>query len=119
MTPNGRSHMSNREQLLLRGSTETSSVSVAAVKQPLLDTRSPRHGDIFSRPKPAYTSPVPKQKKTEVATVSPHDRGSFDGSPGKLVERQKKQLNMPFKSKIDRKLFRKPVSVDSTIGSSM
>ena len=79
--------MSNREQLLLRGSTDTSSVPVAANKQTLFDSKSPRLGDVFTRPKPAYTSPVPKQKKTEVATVSPHDRSSYDGSPGKLVER--------------------------------
>ena len=111
--------MSNREQLLLRGSTDTSSVPMATNKQNLLDTVPSRVGDVFSRPKPAYTSPVPKQKKTEVATVSPLERSSFDESPGKVVERQRKQLNMPFKSKIDRRLFKKTPSVDSNMGSSM
>ena len=78
----------------------------------VVSSKSPQRSDIFTRPKPAYTSPNPKQKRTDVAVVGSAER-SYEESPSKVMERKRNQLNRPFKSKIDRKQFKKPPSMVS------
>ena len=91
----GRPFMSNREEKLLRGSTDTSSVPMTPnvgvqrqIRDKVVSSKSPQRPDAFSKPKPAYTSPNPKQKRTDVAIASSQER-SYEESPSKVMERKR------------------------------
>jgi len=127
MTTTGRPYLSNREEKLLRGSTDTSSVPTQNVdiQRQSWDRGvrfSPQRTGIFSKPKVSYTSPNSK-KRPEIVINSSLER-SYEESPGKAMERKRNALNRPFVSKIDRRHFvKKQVSIassqDITMASSI
>ena len=121
LTTTGRPYLSNREEKLLRGSTDTSSVPAVDAQRQSWDRGvrfSPQRADIFSKPKVSYTSPNSK-KRPEIALNSSQER-SYEESPGKAMERKRNALNRPFVSKIDRRHFvKKQVSIASCQDSTM
>ena len=127
MSTIGRPYFSNREEKLLRSSTDTSSVPVQNVDHQRNSWDkgvrfSPQRTDIFSKPKASYTSPSTK-KRAEIVINSSQER-SYEESPGKAMERKRNALNRPFVSKIDRRHFVKKqssitISQDTTLVSSI
>ena len=114
---NGKGYLTNREQMLLGTGPQGIKGTTTPVKQ--INTISKINRDILSRPKPQYESPKPQKnlhkashlntERNEKATVAE----VIIESPGRESERQRNQLNKPFKRKFE--MFKNVLSIDGKV----